>query len=380
MQEAVSPSDIVCLSHLKWERTLFQRPQQVMTQLSARHRALFVGQMGTREFLAEFLRGRWGLLAGRVNPRLWFFHVPYLPFTRHWRALNGLRRWLVVVLARLVSGLLGFRDVWLWLYDPALWPFCAKMPRSRLVYDCMDHFDAFDDADPLSAAHERDLIRQADGVFTGGRTLQKAKEGLNPRTYCFPSGIDRDHFSRARDPRTTLPADIVALPHPILGYFGAIDERLDCGLLRTLCRHWRGGSVVLLGPRVRSGVPLPNGEPNFHHLGKKPYETLPNYLKAFDVCLMPFVDSDLTRHISPTKTPEYLAGGKPVVSTPIPDVVADYGEVVRFAPFGDPAAFCEQVEAALKAPDAGSDFRMFARSWREIAEEMERTLEELFPS
>jgi glycosyltransferase involved in cell wall biosynthesis len=374
MEEAPRKSDIVCLSHLKWERTLFQRPQQVMTQLSARHRVLFVGQMGTREFLSEFLRGRWGRLAGRVHPRLGFFHVPYLPFTRHWRTLNGLRRWLVVALARLAAGLLGFRNVWLWLYDPALWPFCAKMPRSRLVYDCMDHFDAFDDADPLNAVHERDLIRQADCVFTGGRTLQKAKEGLNPRTHCFPSGIDRDHFSRARDPQTPLPPDIASLPHPILGYFGALDERLDCDLLRALCRRWPGGSVVLLGPLVRPGLPLPTDEPNFHPLGKKPYETLPNYLKAFDVCLMPFVDSDLTRHISPTKTPEYLAGGKPVVSTPIPDVVADYGESVRFGPFGDSATFCDQVEAALSTPPTDSAPPMPARSWQEIAQTMERLL------
>jgi len=129
---------------------------------------------------------------------------------------------------------------------------------------------------------------------------------------------------------------------------------------------------VLLGPLVRPSLPLPTDEPNFHHLGKKPYEALPNYLKAFDVCLMPFGDSDLTRHISPTKTPEYLAGGKPVVSTPIPDVVADYGEAVRFAPFGDADAFCDQVEAALFA--SGEAGPIPARSWQEIAEAMERMI------
>jgi glycosyltransferase involved in cell wall biosynthesis len=276
--------------------------------------------MGTREFAGALLRGRWGALAGRAASRLWFCHVPYLPFTRHFRALNWVRRWGVVALARLGAVGLGFRNVWLWLYDPALWPFCHSVPRSRLVYDCMDHFDAFDDADPRNAVHERELLRQADAVFTGGRSLQKVREGLNPRLRCFPSGIDFEHFARARDPQTRLPEDIAALPRPILGYFGAIDERLDGALLRALCRHHPTGSVALVGPVVRPHLALPTDEPNFHLLGKKPYEALPHYLKAFDVCLMPFLDSELTRHISPTKTPEYLAGGKPVVSTPIPDV------------------------------------------------------------
>jgi glycosyltransferase involved in cell wall biosynthesis len=239
----------------------------------------------------------------------------------------------------------------------------------------MDQFEAFDKSPASDKRLEAALLRAADVVFTGGKTLQKAKAGVNPRTYCFPSGVDVEHFAQAALESTPVAEDVAGIRHPILGYFGAVDERIDFGLTRYLCERRPDWSIVFIGPLIRFEK-CPVASPNFHYLGKKEYGDLPRYLKAFDVCLMPFLDSELTRHISPTKTPEYLAGGKPVVSSPIPDVVEDYSDVVRIA--GTHEGFVAEVEAALREKKGPSRARfeeiVVAKSWERIALEMERLL------
>jgi UDP-galactopyranose mutase len=239
----------------------------------------------------------------------------------------------------------------------------------------MDQFEAFDKSPASDKRLEAALLRAADIVFTGGKTLQKAKAGVNPRTCCFPSGVEVEHFARAAAESTPVAEDIADIRHPILGYFGAVDERIDFGLIRYLCEQRPDWSVVFIGPLIRFDK-CPVDAPNFHYLGKKEYGDLPRYLKAFDVCLMPFVDSELTRHISPTKTPEYLAGGKPVVSSPVPDVVEDYSDVVRIARTRED--FLEQVDGALGdragVPSALVGHKTRIRSWEQITREMERLI------
>ena len=372
---------IICLSHLKWERTLFQRPQQLMQQMSHRRKVLYVAVCGLREFLAALLRGRIRELYGRHNENLTYLNLPHLLFFSRLPLIGPLASWLTASALKALARRRGLGEATLWLYFPRFVESLKHFPHRQLVYDCMDFFEGFSSTDAGIRDDEQRLLRQADLVFTGGKSLQRAREGVNPRTYCFPSGVEFEHFHQAAQTATAIPEDIQRLPRPILGYFGAVDERIDFALLASVCRQRPQWSVVLLGPRIMQ-QPLPESLPNFHYLGKKDYGQLPHYLKAFDVCLMPFVISELTQRISPTKTPEYLAGGKPVVSTAIPDVVADYSDLVRIAQ--TPEEFIAMTEEALSASgsDTGAELQQQfqekakAKSWSWIADEMERLFDQ----
>ena len=377
MQEPTQSFDIICLSHLKWEETLFQRPQQIMKQMARRHRVLYLGHIATREYFRARWAGERELLAGDLNGNLFYQNLPYFPLTKHF---SGLRLWryrCTAIRARTLAKRYGFRDPLLWVYHPGYTPFLNKLRFRALVYDCMDQFTAFASARSSDESLETALLTRANLVFTGGKTLQRAKAGVNPGTHCFPSGVEVEHFAQAALESTPVAPDIAPIRRPILGYFGAVDERIDFGLIRYLCERRPDWSIVFIGPLIRFEK-CPVESPNFHYLGKKEYRDLPRYLKAFDVCLMPFVDSELTRHISPTKTPEYLAGGKPVVSSPVPDVVEDYSDVVRIA--ATPEVFLEQVENALRDRAGASSARPGAktrvRSWEQIAREMEQLIQD----
>lgn len=376
MQDADKSFDIICLSHLKWEHTLFQRPQQLMCQFSREHKVIYVAHCSTKEFFGNLLRGRIKDYVGRYNKNLHYMTMPFLPFSRRIGFLHTMTVLLTALAATALARRLKFRNIYLWLYYP---PFVKQMKMfhyKKLIYDCMDLFRGFRASASNVQELENDLLRSADVVFTGGRSLQKSKEGINPRTYCFPSGVDYDHFFKATLPETPIPEDIRNIRHPILGYFGAVDERIDFGLIDHICKTRLEWSVVFLGPLVQMERP-PIKRPNFHHLGKKKYSDLPGYLKAFDVCLMPFVISELTLHISPTKTPEYLAGGKPVVSTPIPDVVSDYSDVVAIA--SEPDEFIKKIDECLISRQDDLHIRIRekaeAKSWGHIAEEMRKIIQ-----
>lgn len=371
--------EILCLCHLRWETTLFQRPQQLMAQFDAMGaRVVYVNQSSTRRWVAAFLGGRRDELAGLAGSRLRWRNWPYVPGMRFSPLMESLNLRLLARGIRRLSPKHAERHRLLWLYHPWAYPLLDCIPHSALVYDCMDPFVAFrlQRNKERIDRQERELIRRADVVFTGGRSLQAAKEGINPRTYGFPSGLDCAHFAKALDAQTPLPPDVARLPHPVFGYWGAVDERIDFDLLGRLCDRWPGGSVVLLGPLV--GMQRPSlDQPNFHHLGEKPYAALPNYLAAFDVCLMPFVTSALTASISPTKTPEYLAGGRPVVSTRIPDVEKTWGDIVAVAEDADAflAAVERQLRRALPDQHLAEAARQRATTWTDIARAMREHIE-----
>ena len=367
--------DIICLSHLKWEKALFQRPQQLMRQFSRDSRVLFLAHCPLREFIRAILRGQLGEYIDAYNDNLRYITLPYFPLSRRFKICQNLSYRLTAFVARNQAKRLGFQNIILWMYYPAFVEKLKKIPHNKLVYDCMDLFRGFKASSMDVQEQENKLLQKADIVFTGGKSLQKSKEGINPRTYCFPSGVEYEHFFKATLDETRVPDDIKKIPHPILGYFGAVDERIDYNLVNRICAKRPDWSVVFLGPLVmRSTVPVTH--PNFHYLGKKDYAILPNYLKAFDVCLMPFVISELTLHISPTKTPEYLAGGKPVVSTAIPDVIAEYSDVVEIGRNHD--EFILKAENILHANQGDLHIKIRqkaeTKSWEYISEEMIRLI------
>jgi UDP-galactopyranose mutase len=225
-------------------------------------------------------------------------------------------------------------------------PFTEHVRASLVVYDCMDELSAFRGAPPELIERERRLLARADRVFTGGVSLYEAKRHLHRSVHAFPSSVDVPHFAAARK-RQPDPEDQAPIGRPRLGFYGVIDERLDTDLLAAAAALRPDWNFVLVGPVVKiDAAQLPRGA-NVHYLGPKLYEELPRYLAGWDVALMPFARNESTRFISPTKTPEYLAAGRPVVSTPIADVVRSYGEtgLVRIA--DTPEGFVAAAEAAL---------------------------------
>lgn len=310
--ETTHPDEaLVCLSHLRWD-FVFQRPQHLMTRFADERRVYFIEEPVDHD----------GPVSMQLHDDVSGVRVvtPHLPRDRA-------RDADVEVLGRAIDLLFAqeqIRRYSLWYYTPMALPFTQHLTPRAVAYDCMDELSAFADAPPELVAWEAQLLARADVVFTGGRSLYEAKRGRHPAVHAFPSAVDVAHFGRARDV-TDDPSDQRALAHPRIGFFGVIDERFDRALIGDLAARRPDWQIVLIGPVVKiDPATLPQG-PNIHYLGPKPYAELPRYLAGWDVAMLPFALNDATRFISPTKTPEYLAAGKPVVSTSIRDVVDPYG-------------------------------------------------------
>ncbi len=221
---------------------------------------------------------------------------------------------------------IGADDTVAWYYTPMAVNFSRHMHRAATVYDCMDELSAFRGAPPGLTAAEAELFASADLVFTGGESLYQSKRSRHPSVHLFPSSIDTKHFAKART-ATADPPDQAGIPHPRLGYCGVIDERMDTELLQAVAIARPDWHLTMVGPVVKiSDADLPRAN-NIHYLGGKSYQQLPEYLAGWDIGLLPFARNESTRFISPTKTPEYLAAGLRVISTPIRDVVRPYGEL-----------------------------------------------------
>jgi UDP-galactopyranose mutase len=331
--------DLVCLSHLRWD-FVYQRPQHLLSRCAEGRRAFFFEEPVYDDGpLRLEVKER-----GRVR-----VVVPHLP--------EGLTSDVAREAAQrsMVERLLadyGVKDYVLWYYTPMALQFTRHLRPRAVVYDCMDELTAFQGASPLLRGLESELMSRADLVFTGGQSLYEAKRDRHPRVYAFPSSIDAAHFGAARE-ITEEPADQTSISHPRLGFFGVMDERLDIELLDEVARMRPEWQLVMIGPVVKiDPASLPRRD-NIHYLGMKAYEELPAYLSGWDVALLPFARNESTRFISPTKTPEYLAAGRPVVSTSIRDVVRPYGQegYVRIADTAE--EFVAACEAAL-AEDANA--------------------------
>ncbi|MDF2495349.1 UDP-galactopyranose mutase [Sphingomonas sp.] len=326
---------LICFSHLRWNFVV-QRPQHLMSRFARSMRVLFWEEPVRVEGL-EAAR-----LVVEICPATGVeVIVPQL-------AAGGDPENETAVLRQLLEtlGLDAVRPVIRWYYTPMMLPFSDGLRAACTVYDCMDELANFNQAPPELLGLEQQLLERADLVFTGGYSLYEAKRDRHPRVHPFPSSVDVAHFSTARQVGRE-PSDQAALPRPRLGFFGVVDERMDLDLLAGLADAHPDWSIVIVGPVVKiSEADLPRRS-NLHFMGGRSYSDLPSYLRGWDVALMPFAINDATRFISPTKTPEYLAGGCPVVSTPIRDVVRHYGDVPAVRIAADLPGFVTACEEAL---------------------------------
>jgi glycosyltransferase involved in cell wall biosynthesis len=328
---------LLCFSHLRWN-FVYQRPQHLMVRLAKSYRVMFFEEPVVAEDGVQRLEVR------EVAPRVRVF-VPHLSdadLNDSLRAAAAQRYLLNDVIAREHA-----EDGLLWFYTPMALAFAGHLLSQPWIYDCMDELSAFAGAPAEMSSREARLLARADLVFTGGRSLYLAKRELHPNVHCVPSSVDAAHFRKARMPQEE-PTDQLAIPGPRIGFAGVIDERMDLSLVRRVARLRPDWQLIMLGPVVKIDPATLPRLPNIHYLGLKPYQELPAYLSGWNVAMLPFAHNAATRFISPTKTPEYLAAGLPVVSTSIPDVLANYG-AEGLALIADTApVFVAAVEAALK--------------------------------
>lgn len=365
---------IVVLSHLRWD-FVYQRPQHLLSRLALRHRIFFVEEPDPDPAGTP----RWE----RSEPQRQV--TVYRPRTRS--LAPGFHPEQLAELAALMPELradlgAGARDVVAWLYTPLALPLVDALEPAAIVYDCMDELSLFAGAPPELLERESALLGRADVVFTGGPSLYRAKQGRHGNIHCYPSSVDAEHFGRARPRRPPgvragEPVDQADLPHPRLGYYGVLDERLDLGLLAAVADAHPEWQLVLVGPVAKIDHAALPRRPNLHYFGQRSYGELPAYLAGWDVCLLPFALNDATRFISPTKTLEYMAAERPIVSTSITDVAQPYADIVYL---GDGAnAFIAASEAALSQTDEERTRRvarmrevLAQTSWDRTTADMER--------
>ena len=356
--------DLVCFCHLRWD-FVFQRPQHLLTRFANNHRVFLIEEP----------------IFGEGEPRLdvqergenLFIAIPHLP---HGADADA-------EMPRLVEGLVSDNNIEnfvAWYYTPMMLPWAKNLNPAAVVYDCMDELSAFRGAPPALLDRERELFEKADLVFTGGQSLYEAKRDRHPRVYAFPSSIDVKHFAQALNVETE-PEDQKNIPHPRIGFCGVIDERSDIDLLGKIADMRPDWHFVMIGPVVKiDEADLPRRD-NIHYLGGKKYEELPAYIGGWDVAMMPFAMNESTKFISPTKTPEYLAAGKTVVSTPIRDVVRPYGDngLVQIA--STPEEFVAAIEKAmnedLEAHRSRASEFLSTNSWDKTQRAMEDLIDEI---
>jgi len=362
---------LIVFSHLRWD-FVYQRPQQLLSRLARRMPVVFI-----EEPMPDASAPVLEVMHPEANVCVLRPHV-----TSHGCGFQDAHTDQVQSLVQTYLQENTIDRYWLWFYTPMALPLASHLQPIGVVYDCMDELSAFRFAPPELLQRERDLLAQADLVFTGGHSLYEAKRSRHPNVHCFPSSVDAAHFGRAALPGLPEHAAQAHVPRPRLGYFGVIDERIDLDLVAALAdahAHWQ---LVMVGPVVKidpAGLPQ---RPNLHWLGQRDYAELPQLVAGWDVCLMPFALNESTRFISPTKTLEYLAAGRPVVSTPIRDVAGPYAGIVAIA--DTPQAFVAACEAALartpqdQAREALVTQKLLAcTSWDGTATAMAELMEEL---
>jgi glycosyltransferase involved in cell wall biosynthesis len=322
---------LLVFSHLRWN-FVYQRPQHLLTRLAERWPVVFM-----EEPVPGAAEDRIERICAAAGVEVWRPHLRGPEFGFHAAHRATLRRLVAQQIAEQ-----GISDYWAWFYTPMALPIADALEPSGVVYDCMDELSAFRGAPPELLEQEAHLLRVADVVFTGGVSLFEAKRHRHRNIHCFPSSVDASHFRGGADEHPMQRA----IARPRLGYCGVIDERIDLELIAGVADARPQWQVVMVGPTAKIDPANCPRRPNIHWLGQQSYQDLPAFINGWDVCLLPFALNESTRFISPTKTLEYMACGKPSVSTAIRDVVEPYGHVVPIR--ADAAGFvaaCEEILA-----------------------------------
>ncbi len=364
-----SPMVVHC--HLRWDG-VWQRPQQILSRMAARRRIAFIEEpvfQAPGEAPRLAVREANGVTV--VQP-----HVP--PQEEHLPRVSPENRAIIRSLVAPWLAENGFTSAVRWHYAPMAVYMRDLTEDHAVVYDCMDELAAFKGAPEELVDCERALMEEADVMFTGGLSMWLNKKQHHGNCHRFDSGVDVEHFRQATLEETAVPEDAQRLPGPVLGYYGVIDERMDYDAIRALSASFPQGTLLLIGPVTKvDPAELPQA-PNIRYLGQRSYSELPRYLKAFDVALVPFADNAATRFLSPTKTLEYFAGEKPVVSSPVKDVVENYADIVRIA--RSPEEYVAAVRAALSEESSDRARRGLEKArektWDAIVGQMEGLLEE----
>lgn len=303
--------DLICFSHLRWN-FVYQRPQHLMSRFAKQHRVYYIEEP---HFDAEHLSHL--QLDRKDNLTI---VIPHLQ--------GGLNHEDVVLQqVKLLKDLFveeNITNYYFWYYTPMALAIGNHFFPKMTTYDCMDELSLFKNAPAELKDREKELFDKADLVFTGGHNLYQAKKNSHKNIHPFPSSIDKEHFNQARSILSD-PEDQANIPHPRFGFYGVIDERFDIDMIREVAERKPEWHFVIIGPVVKIDPETLPRLDNLHYLGGKHYDELPKYLAGWDIAVIPFLRNDSTKYISPTKTPEYLAGGKPVISTSIVDVVTPYG-------------------------------------------------------
>jgi glycosyltransferase involved in cell wall biosynthesis len=357
---------LVCFSHLRWD-FVWQRPQHLLSRAAKHYRVIVVEEPVFKPSVAAHIEIS-------HKPGGIMIAVPVLPEGLSGAdAIKTQRKLVEQMLAREPEAGRVF-----WYYTPMALAFTSHLECDLCVYDNMDELSAFRGASAELLALEQKLFARADLVFTGGMSLYEAKRSRHHSVHPFPSSIEFDHFAKARRMSAPEPQDQARIPHPRLGFFGVIDERMDVDLVRDAASLKPDWHFVMIGPVVKIDVSSLPQRPNIHWLGGKSYADLPRYLSGWDAGLMPFARNEATRFISPTKTPEFLAAGVPVVSTAITDVVRPYGEkgLVEIAQTPqDVVAKAEALLARAKEPWLQKvDRHLAAGSWDKTWAAMHRLM------
>ncbi len=339
--------DLLCFSHLRWH-FVTQRPQHLLT-LASRDRRVFYWEEPVWHPIGELPLQPNGSLGLRLEiieeaPRLWIIR-PHLTWGVDFEA--GQRRLLDELLQTF-----SIDHYVAWFYTPMAVGFTGHLHPLATIYDCMDELSAFQNPPAGLQERERRLFERASVVFTGGLSLYESKRTQHSNVHAFPSSIDAAHFGIAASGSFPDPSDQLDIPYPRAGFYGVVDERFDIALLASVARLRPNIHFIILGPVVKIDPATLPQAPNIHYLEGKSYNELPAYLAGWNVAILPFALNESTRFISPTKTPEYLAAGKPVVSTPIRDVVRGYGEPGLVAIAATPEAFAESLDRALEPQSA----------------------------
>jgi len=357
---------LVCFSHLRWD-FVWQRPQHLLSRAAKHYRVIVVEE-------PTYKPGVTPHIALSHRPGGIAIALPVLP--------EGLSvAEIIRAQRRLVDQLLAAEPEAgrvFWYYTPMALAFTSHLECDLCIYDNMDELSAFRGASQELLDLEKKLFARADLVFTGGMSLYEAKRDRHHSVHPFPSSIDFDHFSKARRMAGPEPQDQAHIPHPRLGFFGVVDERMDIDLVDQVAALRPDWQFVMIGPVVKIDPAILPRLPNLHWIGGKSYADLPAYLSGWDVGFMPFALNEATRFISPTKTPEFLAAGVPVVSTAINDVVRPYGEKGLVEIARTPAEVVGKAEALLARPKEAwlqrVDRHLAAGSWDKTWAGMQRLM------